>query len=239
MRFRIACISPPPLQTPNPELPNALPPPPPSDEIVFTPGVVELSILLGVHEDGEVETDEHFDLFLYEPWGGARLGSQQRTRVTILDAESNGTVTHHSESALFYPESSDDYDGDDDEEEEEETADDDDVVVVDVVAGTLENATIVAKDALGGLRGFGGDVFDAWVEVRGEQEEVIYGNTAILDGINFSSYSSSVVGIRSTAAAAAVTRVEDLGSGNYTLSYQVSSIDKIGPFTTNCNCICI
>ncbi|CAM9146088.1 unnamed protein product, partial [Ectocarpus sp. 8 AP-2014] len=201
-----------------------------SDELVFDPGVVELSILLGVHEDGEAETEEYFDLFLLEPWGGARLGSQQRTRVTILDAESNGTVTHHSTTSLLF-----DRDSSDGIIYEEETqssgydADDDDDSDVVVVAGTLGNVTLVAKDALGRLRGFGGDVFEAWVEVRGEEEGETYGvkgGSVSLDGYNASvDLESNGIPLTSPAAVEAATpamvRVEDLGSGNYTVSYQV------------------
>ncbi|CAM9523958.1 unnamed protein product, partial [Hapterophycus canaliculatus] len=72
------------------------------DKIVFNPGVVETSILLGVHEDGKAEPDEKFDLLLFEPWGGARLGAQRRTTVTIVDAEGNGTVTHHSKTSVHH-----------------------------------------------------------------------------------------------------------------------------------------
>eukprot|EP00752_Nemacystus_decipiens_P001537 g1506.t1 len=140
-----------------------------SDELIFAAGVVELSILLSIHEDGEAEDDEHFDLFLYEPWGGARVGSQHRTRVTIYDAEADG-----------------------------------------------------------GLRGFGGDTFEAWVEIGGAVEEGgFYGDgVGGLDGANASLYSASAAGVPSAAvaAAAAVTRVEDLGSGNYTVSYQVNQV---------------
>ncbi|CAM9996213.1 unnamed protein product, partial [Ectocarpus sp. 12 AP-2014] len=205
-----------------------------SDELVFDHGVVEISILLGVHEDGEVETEEYFDLFLLEPWGGARLGSQQRTRVTILDAESNGTVTDHSTTSLLFDrESSEDYD----HEEETQTSgydaddDDDDSEVVVVAAGTLGNATLVARDALGRLRGFGGNVFEAWVEVRGEKEGETYGvkgGSGSFDGYNASvGLGSNGIPLTSPAAVEATTpamvRVEDLGSGNYTVSYQVYS----------------
>lgn len=200
-----------------------------SDELVFAPGVVELSILLGIHEDGEAEPDEHFDLFLYKPWGGARLGSQHRARVTILDAELGGAVTHHSQSTLHLDGSgggSDAYDVGSWEEKTVATEQGDDAVVA--VAGTLQNATLVARNALGGLRGFGGDVFEAWVEVRGAalEEGGIYGDdVASFDGNYSSSYSGSAAGAPSAAAAAgAVTRVEDLGSGNYTVSYQVSHV---------------
>lgn len=218
---------------------NLLSSPPPlptcSDELVFAPGVVELSILLGIHEDGEAETDEHFDLFLYEPWGGARLGSQHRTRVTIIDAETVGAATHHSQSALHHDDPGDSGGAYDDGAGDGETAATarGDVVV----AGTVENATLVARNALGELRGFGGDVFEAWVEARGAvEEEGIYGDVAFLDGEDASSYSASVVGAPSAAAAAAaVTRVEDLGSGNYTLSYQVSVV-QAKPYTLSTYC---
>lgn len=200
-----------------------------SDELIFAPGVVELSILLGIHEDGEAEDDEHFDLFLYEPWGGARLGSQHRTRVTIHDAETGGAVTHHSQTALHYADPGDGSDAyDDDGTGEGETAaaitGQGDVIV----AGVVQNATLVARDALGGLRGFGGDVFEAWVEVGGAavEEGGIYGDDAAsLEGRNASSYSVSAGGAPSAAAAAAaVTSVEDLGSGNYTVSLQVGAV---------------
>ncbi len=200
----------------------------PSDKIIFSPGVVELSILFGIHEDGEVETDEYFDLFLHAPWGGARLGSQKRTRVTVKDAESDGAVSHHATSALHFDPigggdtSSQSYDESRDGVETPNPHDDDgdDASGIVVEAGTVQNGTLVAKDAMGGLRGFGGEVFTAWVEVReagfdGEGTDSSVGNLT-------SSYSVSAVGAPSAAAAAtAVTRVEDLGSGNYTISYQV------------------
>lgn len=209
--------------------------------------MVELSILLGVHEDGEAETDEYFDLFLLEPWGGARLGSQQRTRVTILDAESNGTVTHHSTTSLLFDrDSSDGFDY----EEEVQTSgydadDDDDSDAVVVVAGTLENVTLVARDALGRLRGFGGDVFEAWVEVRGEEDGETYatnGDSGSLGGYDASvGFASTGIPLTSPAAVEAATpamvRVEDLGSGNYTVSYQVR-VKKHTRFNfVNTNCV--
>lgn len=192
-----------------------------SDELVFAPGVVVLSILLGIHEDGEAEPDEHFDLFLYEPWGGARLGSQHRARVTISDAETSGAVTHHSRSALHYHdlggESADAYEDGSGVGKTVASARGDVVV-----AGMVQNATLVARDAVGGLRGFGGDVFDAWVEVRGAVEEGVYGDVGSLDRKDASSSPAQAGGVPSaTAAAAAVTHVADLGSGNYTVSYQV------------------
>lgn len=196
--------------------------------------MVELSILVGIHEDGEVENDEYFDLLLHAPWGGARLGSQQRTRVTVKDAESDGAVAHHATSALHFDptddggSSSQSYhesgegvetsNAKDDDDEDDDDGDDASSIVVE--AGTVQNGTLVAKDAMGGLRGFGGDVFTAWVEVKvagvdGEGTDSLSGNLT-------SSYSASTVGAPSAAAAAtAVTRVEDLGSGNYTISYQV------------------
>lgn len=194
---------------------------------MFAPGVVELSILLGIHEDGEAEDDEHFDLFLYEPWGGARLGSQHRTRVKIHDAETGGAVTHHSQSALHFDGSGDGsgdaYDDGSGEGEAAAAAGQGDIAV----AGTVQSATLVARDALGGLRGFGGDVFEAWMEVRGAvvEEGGAYGDgVASLDAKDTSSYSASAFdgAPPAAAAAAAVTRVEDLGSGNYTVSYEVS-----------------
>lgn len=197
-----------------------------SDELVFAPGVVELSILLGVHEDAEAEAHEQFDLFLYEPWGGARLGSQHRTRVTINDAETGGAATtHHSRSALHYDDPGDGGDVYDDGSEEMGPAASarGDVVI----AGTAKSATLVARNALGGLRGFGGDAFEARVEVRGAAEEGnLYGDVSFVDGTEASSYSASAAGAASAAAAAAaaITRVEDLGSGNYTISYQVSVV---------------
>lgn len=187
--------------------------------------MVDLSILLSIHEDGKAESDEHFDLFLYEPWGGARLGSQHRTRVTIIDADITGAVTHLSESTVHYVSSGDSGDVYDDGSGEEKTAAAAAVAWGNsVVAGTVENATIVARNALGGLRGFGGDLFEVWVEVAGAVEgERVYGDAAFLNqkdaslGLVFGTPSSA-------AAAAAMTRVEDLGSGNHTLSYQVSVV---------------
>eukprot|EP00903_Cladosiphon_okamuranus_P013586 g12653.t2 len=196
-----------------------------SDELVFAPGVVELSILLGIHEDWEVEPDEHFDLFLYEPWGGARLGSQHRARVTIHDVDIGGEVTHHSQSTLHL-DSSDAYGVGPWEEEMVATGWHDGVVVG--VAGTVQNGTLVARNALGGLRGFGGDAFEAWVEVRGAalEERGVYGDdVASFDRKYSSSYPGSAAGAPSAAAAAeAMTHVEDLGSGNYTVSFQVNIV---------------
>lgn len=59
---------------------------------------MELSFLLGVHQDGLPEEDEFFDILLEEAWGGARLGSQQRTRITIVDADRNGTTTDYAQT---------------------------------------------------------------------------------------------------------------------------------------------
>lgn len=123
---------------------------------------MELSFLVSVHQDGEAEGGEYFDLSLHQPWGGARLGAQQRTRVTIIDAESNGSRTDHALTTWF------DEEGDVGEGGEE---------YIYVVAGAINNATIVARDALGNERGFGGDVFAAWVEGRGEDSDEDGGTT--------------------------------------------------------------
>lgn len=197
--------------------------------------MVELSILFGVHEDGELENDEYFDLFLHAPWGGARLGSQQRTRVTVIDAESTGAVAHHTTSVLHYEPTGDDgYSGLYDESwEGGETAheghgDDDYAGGIVVEAGTVQSGTLVAKDAMDELRGFGGDVFVAWVEVGGAD---IYGEGAdFSEGEQLSLLSSPAFGAPSAVAAAtAVTRVDDLGSGNYTINYQVCTDGRNRP----------
>lgn len=110
-----------------------------------------MSFLLNIHQDGEPEGNEYFDLFLYEPWGGARLGSQQRTRVTIIDADSNGTTTDYSLTTFY---------SDEDVSETEE---------IHVLAGAVNSLTLVAKDAFGRARGFGGGVFTIWVDAREEE----------------------------------------------------------------------
>lgn len=120
-----------------------------SNSLVFAPGEVELSLLLSVHEDGEPETNEFFDLFLYDPWGGARLGSQQRTRVTVVDAQTNSSTSDHTLTTFYLG------------GEEGEAGD-----TQSIVAGITYNVTLVAKDALGRNRGFGGDVFAAWIEAK-------------------------------------------------------------------------
>lgn len=124
-------------------------PPLRSTSLVFAPGEVELSLLLSVHEDGEPESNEFFDLFLYDPWGGARLGAQQRTRVTVVDAQSNSSTSDHTLTAFYLGEG------------EGEAGD-----THSIVAGTVDNVTLVSKDVLGRERGFGGDVFAVWVEAK-------------------------------------------------------------------------
>lgn len=69
-----------------------------STSLTFAPGVVELSFLVGVHPDGVPEESEFFDLSLEGPWGGARLGAQHRTRVTVVDADGNGTTTDYAKT---------------------------------------------------------------------------------------------------------------------------------------------
>lgn len=131
-----------------------------SNALVFAPGQVELSLLLSIHEDGEPESNEFFDMILYDPWGGARLGSQHRTRVTVIDAQTNSSSSDHTFTTFYLG-------GEEDDAGE----------AYSIVAGTVENVTLVAKDALGRERGFGGDVFAAWVEaVKGQ---------GILDGEEF------------------------------------------------------
>ncbi|CAM9128397.1 unnamed protein product, partial [Laminaria digitata] len=172
-----------------------------SNALVFAPGEVELSFLLSVHEDGEPENNEFFYLFLYDPWGGARLGAQQRTLVTVVDAQTNSSAIDHTLTTFYLGQG------------EGEAGD-----THAIVAGAVDNVTIVTKDALGRERGFGGDVFAVWVEAKrqgmldGEEEfEVRVTSVDASDG--------TYAGLPS--AVAAMTRVQDLGSGNYTLSYQV------------------
>lgn len=123
---------------------------------MFDEGVVELSFLVGIHEDGRRETAEKFDVFLYDPWGGARLGSQQRTRVEIIDAESSGTTTVATFTTLHH------------DRDEDGGSDTGSVVEIGAIAGRVTNVTVVARDALGRRRRFGGDLFAVWVEGREE-----------------------------------------------------------------------
>ncbi|CAM9174743.1 unnamed protein product, partial [Chrysoparadoxa australica] len=54
-----------------------------STEVVFDEGVIELSFLVTIHDDGEQEGDEAFDLYLYAPRHGAVLGPQSQTRLLL------------------------------------------------------------------------------------------------------------------------------------------------------------
>lgn len=128
---------------------------PASNSLVFEEGVVELSFLVGIHEDGRRETVEKFDVFLYDPWGGARLGSQQRTRVEIIDAESSGTTTVATFTTLHY-------------DRDEDGGSMGSVVGIGTITGRVTNVNVVARDALGRARRFGGDLFAVWVEGREE-----------------------------------------------------------------------
>lgn len=136
---------------------------PHSTALTFTSGVVELSFLLSIHQDGEAhETGEYFDLILYQPWGGARLGAQQRTRVTIVDANSyNGTSAMTDHRQTFF------HDGGDDTFNARDRAEMGGKSDIFVRAGRVNNATIVAKDSSGRGRGYGGDLHAIWVESMG------------------------------------------------------------------------
>lgn len=135
----------------NPNLPHY----PASNSLVFEEGMVELSFLVGIHEDGKRETVETFDVFLYDPWGGARLGSQQRTRVEIVDAESSGTTTAAPFTTLYC-------------NRDEDRGSTGSVVEINAIAGKVTKVDVVARDALGRARRFGGDLFAVWVEGREE-----------------------------------------------------------------------
>ena len=123
---------------------------------MFDEGVVEVSFLLSVHEDGQRETAEHADLLLHDPWGGARLGAQYRTRIKVVDAESKGMTADATLTTLTYDDGSS---GSEDSGE------------IDTIAGTITYVTVVAKNAFGRRRRFGGDHFAVWVEVREEAED--------------------------------------------------------------------
>lgn len=139
-----------------------------STSLVFAPGVVELSFLISVHQDGEPEPNEYFDLFLDEPWGGARLGAQQRTRITVIDHDSNGSTTDHMLSEWMDASVAVGF-GDD---------------RVQAIAGVTSNFTVVSRDALGRERGQGGDVFAVWVEAsvgtESEESGVGYGMESLV-----------------------------------------------------------
>ena len=94
IKERFACPPPLPLRARARRLP-------PSNDLVFARGAVELSFLISVHQDGETESSEFFDLVLYDPWGGARLGAQHRTRVTIVDAQTNSSTSDHNLTSFF------------------------------------------------------------------------------------------------------------------------------------------
>ena len=56
-----------------------------SQSLHFYPGVVERTFLVRIIDDNDVEGDEVFQVYLGNPTGGAHLGPQSRTNVTIVD----------------------------------------------------------------------------------------------------------------------------------------------------------
>lgn len=55
--------------------------------LTFEHGIVRKTFLLAINDDNYPEGDETFQLILSEPTGGASLGNQYITQVTILDDE--------------------------------------------------------------------------------------------------------------------------------------------------------
>ena len=58
-----------------------------SQELIFEEGMVMVSFLVTINDDVAVEGNETFALVLLEPTGGASLGPQAVTQVTILDED--------------------------------------------------------------------------------------------------------------------------------------------------------
>ena len=42
-----------------------------------------------IENDGEFKSDEHFQVMLFEPYGGAEIGSVNRTTITITEDDGN------------------------------------------------------------------------------------------------------------------------------------------------------
>ncbi|KAL7553689.1 hypothetical protein ACHAWF_017014 [Thalassiosira exigua] len=77
--------------------------------VVFRPGQIRASFLVSINDDRRLETNETFSIHLANPTGHARLGTQSRTIVTIIDDDeqktcSNQTTLGHSKRDLGYAE---------------------------------------------------------------------------------------------------------------------------------------
>lgn len=112
-----------------------------SRDLVFRPGVVELTFLVAVHDDREYEGSETCDLELVNARGGATLGAQRWAELVILDDDAYRAVGAHS---LLRG----DWRG---------------------VAGVSSALIVVAGSGAGPLMRTGGDVFIAQVERRRDQ----------------------------------------------------------------------
>ena len=67
-----------------------------SQELVFEQGVIEKTFLITIHDDRQVEGDERFQVILHDPRGGASLGHQKSTIVTIIDDDGRQTDTRNT-----------------------------------------------------------------------------------------------------------------------------------------------
>lgn len=64
--------------------------------LTFDPGVVELSFLVSIHDDRHHEDDETAIFELFQADGGATLGPQKRTELTIIDDDAHRTSAKFS-----------------------------------------------------------------------------------------------------------------------------------------------
>lgn len=106
-------------------------------QLVFEPGVVERTFLVGILDDNEVEENEVYQIVLETPEGGGSVGPQFRTNVTIID-DDLGNIS----PAFTYP------------LENSTTS----------VAGERFNVTIQGVYSSGILMNTGGELFFAVVE---------------------------------------------------------------------------
>lgn len=60
-----------------------------SQQLIFSPGIVERTFLVGILDDTIVEENEVFQIVLETPEGGGSIGAQFRTNVTIIDDDLN------------------------------------------------------------------------------------------------------------------------------------------------------